>query len=61
VPVEGIRIARRGTQGVSVFKVGDAEHVVSVAHLGDSDESSGTGGEADGEDGEDAAPSGEES
>jgi DNA gyrase subunit A len=38
VPVDGIRIARRGTQGVSVFKVGDAERVVSVAHLGESEE-----------------------
>jgi DNA gyrase subunit A len=38
VPVGDIRIARRGTQGVVVFKVGDAEHVVSVAHLGDSEE-----------------------
>ncbi|HEX4111872.1 MAG TPA: DNA gyrase subunit A [Stellaceae bacterium] len=38
VPVDGIRLARRGTQGVVVFKVGDAERVVSVAHLGDSEE-----------------------
>jgi DNA gyrase subunit A len=38
VPVGDIRIARRRTQGVVVFKVGDAERVVSVAHLGESEE-----------------------
>jgi DNA gyrase subunit A len=43
VPVEDIRIARRGTQGVVVFKVGDAERVVSVAHLGDSEENDDSG------------------
>jgi DNA gyrase subunit A len=37
VPIDGIRIARRGTQGVVVFKVGDAERVVSVAHLSESE------------------------
>jgi DNA gyrase subunit A len=43
VPVEGIRIARRRAQGVVVFKVGDAEHVVSVAHLADTEVPSGNG------------------
>ena len=38
VPVSDIRIARRGTQGVVVFKVGDDERVVSVAHLSESEE-----------------------
>jgi DNA gyrase subunit A len=33
VPVHDIRIARRGSAGVVVFKVGDGERVVSVAHL----------------------------
>ncbi len=38
-PVHDIRIARRGSQGVVIFKVGDGEHVVSVARLPeDSDE-----------------------
>jgi DNA gyrase subunit A len=32
-PVGDIRIARRGSAGVVVFKVGDGEHVVSVARL----------------------------
>jgi DNA gyrase subunit A len=32
-PVDGIRIARRGSQGVVIFKVGDGERVVSVARL----------------------------
>jgi len=32
-PVEDIRIARRGTQGVILFKTGEGEAVVSVAHL----------------------------
>ncbi len=38
VPVGDIRIARRRTQGVVVFKVGDDERVVSVAHLRESEE-----------------------
>ncbi len=33
VPVEGISIKRRRTGGVVVFKVGEGERVVSVAHL----------------------------
>ena len=40
-PVEGIRIAGRSTQGVIVFKTGEAERVVSVDRIGD------MGGEAD--------------
>ena len=32
-PVHDIRIARRGSQGVVIFKVGDGERVVSVARL----------------------------
>ncbi|MGE0743669.1 MAG: DNA gyrase subunit A [Rhodospirillales bacterium] len=35
VPVGGIRIAGRRTQGVIVFKTGEGERVVSVAHLED--------------------------
>jgi DNA gyrase subunit A len=34
-PVEGIRIAGRGTQGVIVFNTAADERVVSVEHIGD--------------------------
>jgi DNA gyrase subunit A len=41
-PVHDIRIARRQTQGVIVFKVAETEHVVSVTRLeGESDEENG--------------------
>ncbi len=40
-PVHDIRIARRPSQGVVVFKVGDGERVVSVARLGDMGEENG--------------------
>ena len=33
IPVDGIRIAGRNTQGVTLFNVDDDEHVVSVARL----------------------------
>jgi DNA gyrase subunit A len=45
-PVNDIRIARRRSQGVVIFKLGDGERVVSVAHLpeengnGDADDAS---------------------
>jgi DNA gyrase subunit A len=58
VPVGDIRIARRGTQGVVVFKVGDAERVVSVAHLSEAEE---TGNGHDPEGNTETPPSGEES
>ncbi|MBX9697576.1 MAG: hypothetical protein K2X53_05790, partial [Alphaproteobacteria bacterium] len=38
-PVEGIRIAGRNTQGVTLFNVEDSEKVVSVARV--TDDSSG--------------------
>jgi DNA gyrase subunit A len=34
-PVDGIRIAGRGTQGVTVFNTAEDERVVSVEHIGD--------------------------
>ncbi|HEX9447677.1 MAG TPA: DNA gyrase C-terminal beta-propeller domain-containing protein, partial [Dongiaceae bacterium] len=34
-PVHDIRIARRQTQGVMIFRVAEDEHVVAVAHLAD--------------------------
>jgi DNA gyrase subunit A len=44
-PVEGIRIAGRGTQGVIVFNTAEDERVVSVEHIGDVGE--GDEGEAE--------------
>lgn len=40
-PVEGIRIAGRGTQGVIVFNTAEDERVVSVEHIGDVGEDEG--------------------
>ena len=37
-PVDGIRIARRGSAGVVIFKVADGERVVSVARLPEAEE-----------------------
>jgi DNA gyrase subunit A len=44
-PVHDIRIARRQTQGVTVFRVADDEEVVAVAHLSDLGEDEGNGGD----------------
>jgi DNA gyrase subunit A len=44
-PVHDIRIARRQTQGVTVFRVADDEEVVAVAHLSDLGEDEGSGGD----------------
>jgi len=46
-PVYDIRIARRRSQGVVIFKVGDGERVVSVARLPDESENNGTPDELD--------------
>jgi DNA gyrase subunit A len=43
--VHDIRIARRQTQGVTVFKVADDERVVAVAHMPDMAEEGGDEGE----------------
>src|SRR5207302_2616085 len=40
-PVNDIRIARRGSQGVVIFKVGEGERVVSVARLPEVSEENG--------------------
>jgi DNA gyrase subunit A len=45
-PVHDIRIARRQTQGVTVFRVADEEEVVAVAHLSDLGEDEGGNDEA---------------
>jgi DNA gyrase subunit A len=55
MPVEGIRIARRHSQGVVVFKLNEGERVVSVAHLGETGEDAGNDG-----DGQEDGPSGDE-
>ncbi|HEU4826215.1 MAG TPA: DNA gyrase subunit A [Dongiaceae bacterium] len=57
-PVHDIRIARRQTQGVTVFRVAEEEEVVAVAHLSDlGDDDGGNGGEEPHTDGE--APAGD--
>ena len=52
-PVHNVRIAGRSTQGVTVFKTAQDEHVVSVEHIthveGDDDEDDSTVGEEGGE------------
>jgi DNA gyrase subunit A len=45
-PVEGIRVAGRSTQGVTVFKTASDERVVSVERIGEDDAGSGDTGEA---------------
>jgi len=52
VPVNDIRIARRGSQGVVVFRVGDGERVVSVARLPEVAEENGDGSNGDGPNGD---------
>jgi DNA gyrase subunit A len=49
-PVNDVRIARRGSQGVVIFKLGDGERVVSVARLPEVAEENGAeenGGDAE--------------
>ena len=43
-PVEGIRVAGRGTQGVIVFRTDAKEHVVSVERISE-DDANGEAGE----------------
>jgi DNA gyrase subunit A len=50
-PVNGIRIARRGSVGVVIFRVGEGEHVVSVARLPEVAEDSDEAGEPESEEG----------
>lgn len=44
-PVGGIRVAGRNTQGVTIFRTGEAEKVVSVERVGDVGEGEGEGEE----------------
>jgi DNA gyrase subunit A len=46
-PVHDIRIARRGSQGVVIFKVGDGERVVSVARLPEVSDENGEANDLD--------------
>ena len=46
-PVHDIRIARRRSQGVVIFKVGDGERVVSVARLPEVAEENGEANDLD--------------
>ncbi|WP_119300873.1 DNA gyrase subunit A [Dongia deserti] len=51
-PVHDIRIARRQTQGVTIFRVAEDEEVVAVAHLSDLGEDEGGNGGEDAPDGD---------
>ncbi|MFN0023933.1 MAG: DNA gyrase C-terminal beta-propeller domain-containing protein, partial [Parvularculaceae bacterium] len=52
-PVGGIRVAGRNTQGVTIFRTGDDEKVVSVERIGDiGEEEAAESGDADNGDGE---------
>ena len=56
-PVHDIRIARRQTQGVTVFRVAEGEAVVAVAHLNDlGEENGGDDGDAGEGDGTETEP-----
>jgi DNA gyrase subunit A len=47
-PVEGIRIAGRGTQGVIVFNTAEGEHVVSVERIGEEEAGEEANGDSHG-------------
>ena len=38
IGVDDVRIAGRATQGVTIFRVAEGEHVVSVERIGEADE-----------------------
>src|SRR5690606_4127912 len=57
VPVHDIRIAGRQTQGVTLFKVDDGEHVVSLARLEEEENGEdGNGDDAEVENGAEVTP-----
>jgi DNA gyrase subunit A len=58
-PVDGIRIARRRSQGVVIFKIGDDERVVSVARLPEESDENGDGAAEDAPDDPSADDGGE--
>jgi DNA gyrase subunit A len=56
-PVDGIRIAGRSTQGVTLFDVAEGETVASVGRLSEEEGENGEGnGEMEGDDGGDSGP-----
>jgi DNA gyrase subunit A len=57
-PVHDIRIARRQTQGVTIFRVAEDEEVVAVAHLADLGEEEGGNGNEDAPEGDTPAGNG---
>ena len=57
IPVAGIRITGRNTQGVTLFSVDEDEHVVSVARLAGAAEADGAEEVAEIDGGDDEAPS----
>ncbi|MGH7116249.1 MAG: DNA gyrase C-terminal beta-propeller domain-containing protein, partial [Stellaceae bacterium] len=58
-PVHDIRIARRRSQGVVIFKIGDGERVVSVARLPEVSEENGENGESAADDAAENQPGNE--
>ena len=46
-PIDGIRIAGRNTQGVTIFKTREDENVVSVGRIEDVDDDDAEGDEQD--------------
>jgi len=54
VPVHDVRIAGRNTQGVTLFKVGDEENIVSVDRIQETEEDEEEDGEENAEGSEDA-------
>jgi DNA gyrase subunit A len=58
-PVEGIRIAGRGTQGVTVFNTAADERVVAVERLNGEDEDSSAEAQPEDDAGENGQPNGE--
>jgi DNA gyrase subunit A len=57
IPVAGIRITGRNTQGVTLFSVDEDEHVVSVARLAGAAEADGAEEVAEIDGSDDEAPS----
>ena len=55
IPVHDIRIARRRSQGVVIFKLGEGERVVSAARLPEMSEENGNGAETSEEEAEEPA------
>jgi len=58
-PVHDVRIASRNTKGVTLFKVADGEHIVSVAKLQDTDDEEADDADVDAVDADGEAVTGE--